>query len=81
MALGDPLPEASELTIQLQRKATQERAVRGTDGRDWTQYVIVAHGLSTRGDASPAGLDQRRAALGLAPEAENRARLLAPPSS
>jgi hypothetical protein len=25
----------------------------------------------------PAGLDERRAALGLAPEAENRARLLA----
>jgi len=24
-----PLPEASELTIQLQRKATQERAVSG----------------------------------------------------
>jgi hypothetical protein len=36
-----PLPEANELTIQLQRKATQERAVRGTDGRDWTQYVIT----------------------------------------
>jgi hypothetical protein len=36
-----PLPEASELTIQLRRKATQERAVRGTDGRDWTQYVIT----------------------------------------
>src|SRR5262249_32926209 len=36
-----PLPEASELTIQLQRKATQERAVRGADGRDWTQYVIT----------------------------------------
>ena len=36
-----PLPEASELTIQLQRKATQERAIRGTDGRDWTQYVIT----------------------------------------
>lgn len=36
-----PLPEASELTIQLRRKATQESAVRGTDGRDWTQYVIT----------------------------------------
>jgi hypothetical protein len=36
-----PLPEASELTIQLQRKATQERAIRSTDGRDWTQYVIT----------------------------------------
>jgi len=36
-----PLPEASELTIQLQRKATQERAIRGTGGRDWTQYVII----------------------------------------
>ena len=36
-----PLPEASELTIQLQRKATQERAMHGTNGRDWTQYVIT----------------------------------------
>ena len=36
-----PSPEASELTIQLQRKATQERAVRITDGRDWTRYVIT----------------------------------------
>ena len=41
-AAGDtPAPEASELTIQLQRKATQERAIRATDGRDWTQYVIT----------------------------------------
>jgi hypothetical protein len=36
-----PLPEASELIIQLRRKATQERAVRSSDGRDWTQYVIT----------------------------------------
>jgi hypothetical protein len=36
-----PLPEASELTIQLQRKATQERAAGSADGRDWTQYVIT----------------------------------------
>ena len=36
-----PLPEAIELTVQLQRKATQERAIRGTGGRDWTQYVIT----------------------------------------
>ena len=36
-----PLPEASELTIQLQRKASQERTVRRADGRDWTRYVII----------------------------------------
>ena len=52
-----PLPEANELTIQLQRKATQERAVRGTDGRDWTQYVIT--GLE--GDTPP--LRKRKAVL------------------
>jgi hypothetical protein len=43
-----PLPEASELTIQLQRKATQERAARGADGRDWTQYVITGSGGASR---------------------------------
>ena len=36
-----PLPEASELTIQLQRKATQERAAGSVDGRDWTPYIIT----------------------------------------
>ncbi len=39
-----PLPEASELTIQLRRKATQERAARSGDGRDWTQCVITEPG-------------------------------------
>ena len=33
--------------------------------------------LELRTVRDPAGLDERRAALGLAPEAENRARLLA----
>jgi hypothetical protein len=52
-----PLPEASELTIQLRRKATQERAVRGTDGRDWTQYVITG----SAGESEP--LRKRQAIL------------------
>lgn len=52
-----PLPEARELTIQLQRKATQERAIRGTDGRDWTQYVITG----PDGDSKP--LRKRQAIL------------------
>jgi hypothetical protein len=52
-----PLPEASELTIQLQRKATQERAIRGNDGRDWTQYVISG----PDGDSKP--LRKRQAIL------------------
>jgi hypothetical protein len=54
-----PLPEASELTIQLQRKATQERAVRGSDGRDWTQYVITG----PEGESEP--LRKRQAILAM----------------
>ena len=54
-----PLPEASELTIQLQRKATQERAVRGSDGRDWTQYVI------TQGGSESKPLRKRQAVLAM----------------
>ena len=54
-----PLPEASELTIQLQRKATQERAARSGDGRDWTQYVITMPG----GGSQP--LRKRRAVLAM----------------
>jgi hypothetical protein len=34
-----PLPEASELTIQLRRRETQARAARA-DQRDWTAYII-----------------------------------------
>lgn len=34
-----PLPEASELTVQIRRKQTQARAA-SVDGRDWTQYDI-----------------------------------------
>jgi hypothetical protein len=55
-----PLPEASELTIQLQRKATQERAARSGGGRDWTQYVITTPG----GSSQP--LRKRRAVLVMA---------------
>jgi hypothetical protein len=54
-----PLPEASELTIQLQRKATQERAVRGVDRHDWTQYVISGSG----GESKP--LRKRQAVLAM----------------
>jgi hypothetical protein len=54
-----PLPEASELTIQLRRKATQERAVRSTDGRDWTQYVITG----SAGESEP--LRKRQAVLAM----------------
>jgi hypothetical protein len=54
-----PLPEASELTIQLQRKATQERAVRGTDSRDWTPYVITG----PEGESDP--LRKRHAILAM----------------
>ena len=54
-----PLPEASELTIQLQRKATQERAIRATDGRDWTQYVITG----PEGESEP--LRKRQAVLAM----------------
>jgi hypothetical protein len=54
-----PLPEASELTIQLQRKATRERAVRGADGRDWTQYVITG----PAGESEP--LRKRQAILAI----------------
>jgi Endonuclease NucS len=54
-----PLPEASELTIQLQRRATQERALRGADGRDWTQYVI------TEADGESEPLRKRQAVLAM----------------
>jgi hypothetical protein len=42
-----------------------------------TQYLERDGVLELRTVRDPAGLDERRAALGLAPEAENRARLLA----
>ncbi len=35
-----PLPEASELTVQIRRKQVQARAA-GADGRDWTRYEVV----------------------------------------
>jgi hypothetical protein len=54
-----PLPEASELTIQLRRRQSQARAVRGGDGRDWTQYVIVTP------DGRTDPLRKRRAVLAL----------------
>lgn len=42
-----------------------------------TQYRVINGVLELWTVRDPSGLDQRRAALGLAPEAENRARLLA----
>ena len=42
-----------------------------------TQYVERDGALELWKVLDPSGLDQRRAALGLVPEAENRARLLA----
>lgn len=51
-----PLPEASQLTVQLRRRQTQARAA-GADTRDWTPYEII----------TPAGrtepLRKRRAVL------------------
>jgi hypothetical protein len=41
-----------------------------------TQYLERDGVLELRPVRDPAGLDERRAALGLPPEAENRARLL-----
>jgi hypothetical protein len=54
-----PLPEAKELTIQLQRKATQERAAGGADGHDWTQYIIT----TAQGNSEP--LRKRHAVLAM----------------
>jgi hypothetical protein len=54
-----PLPEASELTIQLQHRETQARAARSSDGRDWTQYVI------TTPDGQSEPLRKRRAVLAM----------------
>ena len=42
-----------------------------------TQYQVIDGSLTLWTVREPAGLGQRRAALGLPPEAENRARLLA----
>jgi hypothetical protein len=55
-----PLPEASDLTIQLRRRETVARAARadGT-GPDWTQFII-----STPSGTSPP-LRKRRAVLAL----------------
>jgi hypothetical protein len=42
-----------------------------------TQYQVMEGKLTLWAVREPAGLDQRRAELGLPPEAENRARLAA----
>lgn len=55
-----PLPEAADLTVQLRRRETHARAARADDGRDWTQYVIVAPGSRSE------PLRKRRAVLALA---------------
>ncbi|PRY20772.1 hypothetical protein [Pseudosporangium ferrugineum] len=53
-----PLPEASQLTVQLRRRQTRARAA-GSDTRDWTPYEII----------TPAGrtepLRKRRAVLAM----------------
>ncbi|WP_433332073.1 hypothetical protein [Spirillospora sp. CA-294931] len=54
-----PLPEASELTIQLRRRETQARAARTGDGPDWTPYVI------TTPDGHTEPLRKRRAVLAM----------------
>lgn len=39
-----PLPEAGDMTIKLQQKASQELAVRTANGRDFTRYMITGPG-------------------------------------
>jgi hypothetical protein len=53
-----PLPEASELTIQLRRRESQVRAAK-SDGPDWTPYVIE----SPAGRSAP--LRKRQAVLAM----------------
>ncbi|MER5338468.1 hypothetical protein [Micromonospora sp. NPDC002717] len=53
-----PLPEASQLTVQLRRRQTQVRAA-GTDTRDWTPYEIITPHLRTE------PLRKRRAVLAM----------------
>jgi hypothetical protein len=53
-----PLPEASELTVQLRRRQTAARAVT-TDSRDWTPYRITTPAGSTE------PLRKRRAVLAM----------------
>jgi hypothetical protein len=50
---------------------------RGEPQVHGTQYLVKGGALELWTVRDPAGLDQRRAALGLEPEAKNRARLLA----
>ncbi|MFD8495901.1 hypothetical protein [Amycolatopsis sp. NPDC059657] len=54
-----PLPEATDLTIQLRRRETQARAVRVGSGRDWTPYAI------TTPDGTTEPLRKRQAVLAL----------------
>lgn len=53
-----PLPEASQLTIQLRRRQTQARA-SGADTRDWTPYEIITP------DGRTGPLRKRRAMLAM----------------
>jgi hypothetical protein len=48
--------------------------LRGVEGREEAAAAVALELWTVR---DPSGLDQRRAALGLEPEAANRARLLA----
>jgi hypothetical protein len=55
-----PLPEASELTVQLRRRETQARAAgANAEGPDWTPYIIVTP------DGRSEPLRKRRAILAM----------------
>ncbi|MFJ7211524.1 hypothetical protein [Amycolatopsis sp. NPDC098790] len=54
-----PLPEATDLTIQLRRRESHARAARESEGRDWTPYAIT----TPAGTTEP--LRKRQAVLAL----------------
>jgi hypothetical protein len=54
-----PLPEASDLTVQLRRRENQARAVRAGAGPDWTPFIVQ----TPQGRSAP--LRKRRAMLAL----------------
>lgn len=54
-----PLPEATDLVVQLRRRESQVRAARSGDGRDWTPYSVT----TPHGTTEP--LRKRRAVLAM----------------
>lgn len=71
VARGDPSP------VDLAYLTDRVLVHRGEPQVHGTQYQVRDGVLELWTVRDPSGLDQRRAALGLEPEAENRARLLA----